>query len=38
MFIAMYGLSLVVASGDHSLAVVQGLLIIVVYLVAEHGL
>ena len=33
----MHGLSLVVASGCYSLAEVQGLLIVVAPLVAEHG-
>ena len=38
VFVAAHGLSLVVASGDYSLVVVCGLLIMSVPLVAEHGL
>ena len=38
VFIAMCGLSLVVASGGYSLVVVRRLLIAVAYLVAEHRL
>ena len=38
VFIAVCGLSLVVASGGYSFVVVHGLLISVASLVAEHGL
>ena len=37
VFVAVHGLSLVVASGV-SLAVVHGLLMVVTFLVVEHGL
>ena len=38
VFVAVCGLSLVLASGAYSLVAVQGLLIVVASLVAEHGL
>ena len=38
VFVAVCGLSLGLASGAYSLVAVQGLLIVVASLVAEHGL
>ena len=38
VFVALQSLFLVAASGGYSLVVVRGLLIVVVSLVAEHGL
>ena len=38
VFVATHGLSLLVASGGYSLAVLHGILIAVASLVMEHGL